>query len=49
MSYHKFNLNKDNKYFNLRPICTESSKPGLSLKPGLKLEKVLKSYAYHKT
>ncbi len=33
----------------LRPICTESFKPGLSLKPGLKPEKGLKSYAYHKT
>ncbi len=33
----------------LRPKCTESFKPGLSLKLGLKPEKGLKSYAYHKT
>jgi hypothetical protein len=34
---------------SLRPICTESFRPGLSPKPGLKLEKGLKSYVYLKT
>jgi hypothetical protein len=33
----------------LRPVRTESFRPGLSLKPGLKLEKGLKSYVYRKT
>ncbi len=37
------------KIQSLRLICTESFKPGLSLKPGLKPEKGLKSYAYHET
>ncbi len=33
----------------LRPVCTESFRPGLSLKPGLKPENCFKSYVYLKT
>jgi hypothetical protein len=31
---------------NLRPVCTESFRPGSSLKLGLKPENGFKSYAY---
>jgi hypothetical protein len=31
------------------PICTESFRPGLSLKPGLNPENGFKSYAHQKT
>jgi hypothetical protein len=33
----------------LRPVCTESFRPDLSLKPGLKPENGFKSYVYQKT
>jgi hypothetical protein len=33
----------------LRPICTESFRPGLSLKPGLNPENGFNSYAHQKT
>jgi Bardet-Biedl syndrome 9 protein len=33
----------------LRPVCTESFRPGLSLKPGLKLKNCFESYAYQET
>ncbi len=34
---------------NLRPVCTESFRPGSSLKLGLKPENGFKSYAFKKT
>ncbi len=42
-------MNKFLKTRSLRPVCTESFRPGLSLKPGLKPENGIKSYAYQKT
>ncbi len=33
----------------LRPVCTESLRPGLTLNPGLKPENGFKSNAYKKT
>ncbi len=39
----------ENDYKFLRPVCTESFRPGLSLKPGLKPESGFKSYVYLKT
>jgi hypothetical protein len=42
-------MNQNNNYETLRPVCTESFRPGLSLKPGLKPENSFKSNAYQKT
>jgi hypothetical protein len=45
----KFEFNVRFKSKELRPICIESFRPGLNLKPGLKPENGFKSYVYLKT
>jgi hypothetical protein len=47
----KFFLRKTQIFFSvlsLRPVCTESLRPGLSLKLGLKPQNDFKSYVYLK-
>ncbi len=38
-----------NAFLILRPVCTESFRPGLRQKPGLKPENGFKPYVYLKT
>jgi hypothetical protein len=49
ITWSQFHLNLISKKETLRPVCTESFRPGLSLKPGLKPENGFKSYVYLKT